>query len=105
MAITFEERSNTGKMIASILAVLVLLGAAGFFAWKYMVPENTVPVASPTDKDGFDEKTLTDARIDELELFPEVPPSSVPAGKLNPFSESTATSSIEAEPVAVPVVE
>ena len=105
MAITFEERSSTGKMIALTMAVLVLLGAGGFFAWKYMMPENPAPVTPQSDKERFDEKALTDARIDELELFPEVPPSSVPAGKSNPFSESTATSSAEAEIVAVPVIE
>jgi hypothetical protein len=106
MAITFEEKSSTGKTFASILVVLILLGGAGFFAWKYMIPEVSVPATTQPEKEKIDEKMLSDARLDDLELFPEVPPSAVPAGKLNPFSESTATATAETlEPIVAPIGE
>jgi hypothetical protein len=91
MAITFEEKNNTGKMVASILMAVLLLGAAGFFAWKYLVAEAPVATVALPQNEKIDDKLLNDFRVDDLKLFPEIPPSAVPAGKANPFSEAVAT--------------
>lgn len=97
MAITFEDKSSGNRTIIIVLLAVAVLAAAGYFGWNVLVA-SLPPVEAPQPvMEKIDYKVLTDARLDSLELFPEIPPSSVPAGKNNPFIEGDSIATTTAE--------
>jgi hypothetical protein len=92
MAITFEDKSNNSRAIIVVFLVIAILAGAGYFAWNALM-NSLPPVEVPqTVKEKLNDDILTDERVDKLELFPEIPPSTVPAGKNNPFVAGDAIS-------------
>ena len=95
MAITFENNNNGNNrtIIIIILVIIVILSLAGFLLWKMSSETLSSAPVPQVATEIIDDKVLTDARVNSLELFPQIPPSTLPAGKKNPFVE-TATSTL-----------
>lgn len=97
MAITFEEKNNTVKTLVIMVLLVVFLLLAGFLVWKFFLRNPpSVAVINPGNEK-IDKNLLKDARIDSLDLFPQIAPSAIPAGKINPFSEGNATTTVNTE--------
>jgi len=92
MAITFEDKSNSSRTVIVVFLVIAILAVAGYFAWNVLM-NSLPPVEAPQAvKEDLNDNILTDERINELELFPDIPPSTVPARNNNPFVAGDAIS-------------
>jgi hypothetical protein len=100
MAITFEEKNNFGLKIAIIsLFAVIILGIFGFLIWKLLSAKSEVVLAPRAQKIQIDTKILTDSRLESLELFPEIPPATISAVRVNPFVEDNTKPAVAQEPV------
>jgi|GEM_PF-867481 flagellar basal body-associated protein FliL len=92
MAITFEDKSNSNRTIIIVFLVIAILAVAGYFAWNTLM-NSLPPIEVPqTVNEDLNDDILTDERINGLELFPDIPPSTVPARNSNPFVAGDAIS-------------
>lgn len=98
MAITFQEKSNLGKNILILLALIALFSAVVFFAW-YFLQENVPPssILSPAST-GIDVGILQDSYLAEMDFFPEIKMIEADGLRQNPFVENAVISEENAAP-------
>jgi hypothetical protein len=97
MAITFEKKNNASKIVFVIVFCVVILAVGGYFAWKIFFGGDTVISVGTASVISIKTEVFNDPRINNLELFPQIPVPTMPiidlngvkAGRENPFAEST----------------
>jgi len=88
MPIIIEEENNTGRNAVIISAFLMLLVAAGFLIWQVSREKQIPTPSAPANVVQINKEIFDDSRLDQLELFPEIPPATVETARKNPFVES-----------------
>ncbi len=95
MAITFQEKSNSGKKIAVLLVLLLVFAAIVFFGWRFIEQSFTAPPALPASMPTLNIEVLQDPRLADLEMFPRISPPEEEIVRENPFVESSAATTTD----------
>jgi hypothetical protein len=90
MAITFVEKSNFGKNIATLSLIVAAVAAAGFLGWNFLRDSLAVPPVAVVENAGINKKILEDPVLATLEIFPQIPAPEIETPSQNPFVEQSA---------------
>ena len=105
MAITFEKKDDTIKIVFVIFFLVVLSAVGGYFAWKFFLVDNNPEAPGNTSTIKIKSEVFNDQRIGSLDLFPQIPAPTIDTSagvRKNPFAEMIQTTT-EVEKVTVPV--
>ncbi len=87
MVITFEEeQGNPIVKYVIIVAVVAIIGAAGYFGYQYFKNLNDSATEVAPTQITINWATLKDQRLDKLDVFPSISPLEGDVGKENPFN-------------------
>lgn len=89
MAIVFFEEQKRQQYLIIVFILVTLVTVAVFWFGVFQKPETEIiqlPSSPFSKKVDINFGTLTDPRLEQLELFQEIPPLASGAGRDNPFA-------------------